>query len=152
MALANDGQVGLTNRFLVTAMGGWELGYFSKVEGLKVTWEMPDYRAGDSGNQRLFAPAYTKYPDVKLTRAAHPTDSPKVQKFLADNSTKHEYGIITIALYGPHNDAPVVTWECKDAVPLEWSIQSFDSTSSNIALETFVFTHNGFLADDFKIA
>jgi phage tail-like protein len=148
MALANDGAVGLTNRFKVRVMpADIDLGYWAKIEGLK----MPDVRTGDNGNSRIYAPGYTTYPDVKLTRSANPTDSPKVQAWLAQNSSKHAVGEVVIELHGPNNDKPVLVWECKESLPIEWSIAAFDASSSNLAMETLIFTHNGFLEDDFKI-
>ncbi len=153
MALANDGLIGLSNRFLVTVTpDNVNLGYWAKIEGLKVTWEMPDYRTGDQGNTRFYAPGFTKYPDVKLTRSAHPTDSKTVQEWLAKRSSAYEIGEVKISLYGPDKEKGVILeWVCKESTPIEWSIAPFDANSSNIALETLIFTHNGFLADDFKL-
>ncbi len=152
MSLANDGAVGLSNRFKVRVTpGDIDLGYWAKIDGLKVTWEMPDHRTGDGGNSRFYAAGYTKYPDVKLTRSANPTDSKKVQEWLASSSMDHAVGEVVIELWGPKNDSPILVWECKESMPIEWSIAAFDASSSNIALETLIFTHNGFLKDDFKI-
>jgi len=70
MGLTDQSKVGVANRFTVKANpGDWDLGSWAKAEGLDVTWEMPDYRAGDAGNARWFFPANTKYSAVKLTRA-----------------------------------------------------------------------------------
>src|SRR5438067_894902 len=87
MAILNDQtKIGLANRFLVTVdPGKFSLGSFQKAEGLDVTWDMPDYRAGDGGNQRWFFPANTKYQSVKLMRAVS-DDSKSVREWLDSNS------------------------------------------------------------------
>src|ERR1700710_3027158 len=87
MAALNDTtKVGLANRFKVTVdPGDHDLGSFQKAEGLDVTWDMPDYRAGDGGNARWFFPANTKYTAVKLIRAVSDA-SQLVRTWLDQNS------------------------------------------------------------------
>ena len=53
MPIADDVKLGLANRFLVTVIpSNRSLGSWAKAEGLDVSWEVPDYRAGDSWNDR----------------------------------------------------------------------------------------------------
>ena len=48
MPIADDVKLGLANRFLVTVIPSTRsLGSWAKADGLDVTWEVPDYRAGD---------------------------------------------------------------------------------------------------------
>jgi phage tail-like protein len=148
--LATDVNLGLSNRFSVTVdPGKFELGSFGKAEGLDVTWEMPDYRAGDAGNYRWFAPGLTKYSTVKLSRSVSAEDTPKVKKWLEANSKKFEVWLITIDLKDAKLDS-VMKWECENAIPLKWSVQSFDASASKIAIETLEFSHLGFLDDHMK--
>jgi phage tail-like protein len=154
MAVLNDTtNIGLSNRFLVTIIpGDHDLGSWQKAEGLDVTWDMPDYRAGDGGNQRWFFPANTKYNPVKLTRAAC-DDSMKVREWLNTNS----FGFATsrvsakIQLFDSTGKIPVVEWELRNALPKKWSISSMDAGASQVSVESIEFDHAGFLDDETKI-
>jgi phage tail-like protein len=146
--IADDVQLGLTNRFLVTVIpSSRSLGSWAKAEGLDVTWEVPDYRAGDSWNQRWFFPGFTKYTNVKLSRAANAKDTEEVKKWLDEVATKFTVGNIQVELRDAQNTG-VFTWELRNALPVKWSIGGFDATQSKVAIETLELTHLGFLADD----
>jgi phage tail-like protein len=153
MAVLNDQTVlALVNRFAVEIEpGSYNLGSFSKVDGLDVTWDMPDYRAGDAGNARWFFPGNTKYTSVKLVRAVC-SDSTAVQKWLADNSHKFTTSRcqVTISLMDTTMASPVIKWTLNNAVPKKWSINSMDASGSAISLETLEFDHEGFLEDGTK--
>ncbi|MGH9244060.1 MAG: phage tail protein [Acidimicrobiales bacterium] len=145
MGIIDGLKLGLANRFrVVINPGDHDLGTWAKVDGLKVTWETPDYRAGDAGNYRWFAPSYTKYTEVKLARAAC-EDSNKVKDWLSKTSFEHTPHEVTIELFDASYTAPIVTWELKDAMPHDWGIQGFDAGASKVAIEELSFTHNGFL-------
>lgn len=149
MALNDQSKIGLGNRFVVKVVSpdSWELGSWSKADGLDVTWEVPDYRMGDGWNTRLFAPAATKYTAVKLTRAAAKDDSDKVRKWLNTNATKHDReGIMLITLRDSDNQ-DVLNWELRSFVIKKWAITSMDAGSSTIAVETLEVEHEGFLDD-----
>ena len=153
-ALSDQTKVGLANRFLVTVdPGKYSLGSFQKCEGLDVTWDMPDYRAGDGGNQRWFFPANTKYTSVKLIRAVS-DDSGFVRKWLDTNSFHFSTtrSIVTIELFDSTGaPPPLLTWELRNAIVKKWSINNMDAGASQISVETLEFEHEGFLADDTKI-
>ncbi len=151
MAALNDQtKVGLANRFLVTIEPGkYSLGSFQKAEGLDVTWDMPDYRAGDGGNQRWFFPANTKYTSVKLIRAVS-DDSMSVRDWLNANSFTFASSrcSVTIELFDSTGKAPpLLTWELRNAQPKKWSINNMDAGASSISVETLEFEHEGFLDD-----
>jgi phage tail-like protein len=153
MALGDTTNVGLANRFKVTIIpGDYELGSWQKAEGLDVTWDMPDYRAGDSGNARWFFPANTKYTSVKLIRAAC-DDSLKVRNWLNLNSFGFSKSRITatIRLYDSSGATIVCEWELRNATPKKWSINNMDAGASQVSIETLEFDHEGFLDDEVKI-
>jgi phage tail-like protein len=151
MAALNDTtKVGLANRFKVTIVpGDHDLGSFQKAEGLDVTWDMPDYRAGDGGNQRWFFPANTKYTSVKLIRAVS-DDSMKVREWLTQNSFSFSTQRldVKIELFDSTGKEPAVLfWELHNAQPKKWSINNMDAGASTISVETLEFDHEGFLED-----
>ncbi|HET9141321.1 phage tail protein [Actinophytocola sp.] len=146
--LNDQSAIGLANRFTVKVTGGPDLGSWQKAEGLDVTWEVADYRAGDAGNARWFAPANTKYTAVKLTRAADSKDSKEVRKWLDSNSFAHKAGSeIRIALQDS-SKTDIMEWHLRNVMPKKWAITSMDAGSSSVAIETLELEHEGFLEDD----
>jgi phage tail-like protein len=154
MAVLNDTtNVGLANRFgVVIEPGSYSLGSWQKAEGLDVTWDMPDYRAGDAGNSRWFFPANTKYTSVKLYRAAC-DDSKAVREWLDSNSFNFSKSRcqVTVTLYDSSGKIDVLDWELRNAIPKKWSINNMDAGASQISVETIEFEHEGFLKDDTTI-
>ena len=144
MPLAGDVALGLSNRFMVTVdPGKFELGSFAKVEGLDVVWEMPEYRAGDAGNYRWFrARPHQVHLDQAVACSVSKDDTPKVKTWLETNSKKFEVWLITIDLKDAAVES-VMKWECENAIPLKWSVQSFDASASKIAIETLEFCTSG---------
>lgn len=152
MALNDTSKIGLGNRFKVVVQpGGYDLGSWSKADGLEVSWEVPDYRMGDGWNTRLFAPANTTYTSVKLTRAADSKDSKTVKDWLKKNATEHDVGAdITIHLCDSNGDS-VMDWNLKNIVVKKWAVASMDASSSTVAIETLEIDHEGFLEDDWSL-
>jgi phage tail-like protein len=151
MPLNDQSLIGLANRFGVKVVdqSQYDLGSWQKCEGLDVTWDVPDYRSGDGGNQRWFFPANTKYTTVKLMRAATSKDSEAVRTWLTANSWTQAQtrGIITITLYDS-TATKIIDWELKNALPRKWSINSMDAGASQVSIETLEIDHEGFLEDD----
>jgi phage tail-like protein len=155
MAMLNDQtKIGLANRFKVTVdPGSHDLGSFQKCEGLDVTWDMPDYRAGDGGNARWFFPANTKYTSVKLIRAVS-DDSQLVRTWLDQNSFafSSQRLLVTIELFDSTGKPPaLLTWVLRNAQPKKWSINNMDAGASQVSVETLEFEHEGFLEDETTI-
>lgn len=123
----------------------WSLGQWGKVEGLDVTWDLPDYRAGDQGNQRWYFPGNTKYTSVKLSRARN-ADSATVKQWLSTNDSRFKSsstGVIT--LRRTTDGATLHTWTLVNVMPKRWNIASIDAGSSNVMVETLELAHQGFL-------
>lgn len=154
MAVLNDTtNIGLANRFLVTVIpGDYDLGSWQKADGLDVSWEMPDYRAGDAGNARWFVPAHTKYSAVTLTRAAC-DDSTKVRDWLNLNSFNFSKSrsSVKVQLFDSTGSKTIIEWELRNAQPKKWSVTGMDAGASQISIEKLEFEHEGFLEDETKI-
>jgi phage tail-like protein len=148
MALNEQSAIGLANRFRVKVTGGPDLGSWQKAEGLDVTWEVADYRMGDGGNMRWFAPANTKYNPIKLTRAAEGKDSQQVRDWLNKNSFGHKAGNEIQIVLEDSGKNQVMEWHLKNVMPKKWSITSMDAGASSVAIETLELEHEGFLDDD----
>jgi phage tail-like protein len=153
MALGDKTQVALTNRFVVTMSGKseYDLGSWSKADGLDVTWDVAEYRAGDGGNDRYYFPGNTKYTNVKLLRAVS-EETAKVRKWLDANSFKSELFVGLIKLFDSHSKAiDGAEWELRDVMPVKWSVAGFDAGASQVSIETLELAHRGFLKDEIKL-
>ncbi|WP_035791596.1 phage tail protein [Kitasatospora mediocidica] len=149
MPLSDSSTLALANRFAVKVDGNksYDLGSWSKVDGLDVQWKMCDYRAGDAGNNRWYFPGFTEYSTIKLVRAVC-DDSKKVKAWLDSNSFKTAPYMGSISLMDPANKE-VMKWELRQIVPSKWSISGgFEAGASKVALEMLELTHLGFLEDD----
>jgi phage tail-like protein len=150
MPIAESAMLGLVNRFHVKVTpGDHDLGSWSKVDGLDVTFEVPEYRAGDAWNFRWFFAGSTKYSNVKLSRAAVSKDTPHVHDWLSDIAKKGKPGEVTIELRDAHHE-PVHSWTLKNAMPVKWNISGFEAGGSQVAVESLEIGHIGFLDDEVK--
>jgi phage tail-like protein len=134
-------------RFLVTVDALTDLGAWSKASGLEVSWDLVEYRAGDAKNDRWIFPGVTKYPTVKLERAAEKGASAKVQKYLNDNSFKYKEQTAKIVLQDA-SGVEVVSWTLQRAMPIKWAVAPFDGAGNKVALETLELAHTGFLSEE----
>lgn len=146
MPVAADLQLGLSMRFKVDIEGN-DLKYWAKATGLEVAWDVCEYRAGDNRNDRWYFPGITKYPTIKLERAANKDDSKAVKEWLEETSFKHSPQTGSIQL----QDAKLVevhTWNLRHVIPVKWSINAFEAGSSKVAVETLELAHMGFLENE----
>jgi phage tail-like protein len=153
MPIIEGTQIGMANRFRlkVPSHTDHDLGTFSKVEGLDVSWTVNTYQTGDQGNSIWIFPGGTKYNDVSLSRVVcEQTES--IRKWLSDTSFKHEPHLMTIDLFDEsYKEPPLMTWELRNALPKKWSVTGFDAGASKVAVETLVIAHTGFLDDDAQV-
>ncbi|WP_086828354.1 phage tail protein [Allokutzneria sp. NRRL B-24872] len=149
MPIGEQARIAMANRFEVLMdHGAHNLGSWSKVQGLDVSWDVVEYRAGDAGNDRWYFPGNTKYQTIKLERAAC-EDSTKVRDWLSATSFKHgSHGGSVVLLDA--TGKKVMEWELRDVMPAKWSISGFEAMQSKVALETLELMHRGFLDDQIK--
>jgi phage tail-like protein len=140
--------VSMTHHFVVWLDNpAYNLGTWSRVSGLSVSWAPCEYRVGDTGNQFWVLPGTTKYEKIKLSRAAC-LDSQSVQLWLAQTSQNPTPLSGTIMLMGFGGSVPVVHWRLNQFFPIGWSIVDFDADQGKPAIETLELAHTGFLYDD----
>jgi phage tail-like protein len=151
MALTDTSQIGLSNRFVVSMSGKseYDLGSWTKAEGLDVSWDVAEYRMGDGGNDRLYFPGNTKYTNVRLSRGVS-EEATKTKAWLDKNSWEMEVFTGFIELYTSGAKA-VTQWTLRDVMPSKWSISTFDAGASSVAIETLELVHRGFLEDERKL-
>jgi phage tail-like protein len=139
--------LGMSMRFTVTVDALTDLGNWSKASGLEVSWDLVEYRAGDAKNDRWIFPGLTKYPTVKLERAAEKAASAKVQTYLNSNSFKYKEQTAKIVLQDA-SGTEVLSWTLQRAMPVKWSIVAFDGSGNKVATETLELAHTGFLSEE----
>jgi phage tail-like protein len=140
--------LGLAMRFALTMDNGTrDLGNWQKVAGLDVSWDVCEYRAGDSGDFRWYIQGIEKYKSIVLTRAVAKKDFDSVKDWLESGDWSGSGQSGSIKLLDTSNNVliPVAEWELLNVMPLHWSVDTFDSSQSKVALETLELAHMGFL-------
>lgn len=141
---------GDSSKFLVEFDDGeYDLGSWSKVTGLDVTWEAVKYRCGDN-NQLWTAPGNTTYKPIELSRATCP-DSRIVQGWLATTSKQPKVFSGRIKLLS-WMGVSLCEWRLRQFVPTGWTIAPLDSKEATVVLETLKLAHTGFLDDERRLA
>jgi phage tail-like protein len=161
--------LGVAHRFTVTfsaspATGGgisgivksglgkavYPTGNWAKASGLKVQWKPVEHRPGDVVNGVWWYPGTTSYDQIKLARAADPTNTPNTYALLQTISSSNTPVSCTITMYTSSNQA-VMTWEMDQAFPVGWEIDAFEASGSKVALEIMSIQHSGFMMDYQKL-
>lgn len=143
-----SGDVGMSHQFRVSIdRDTYDLGTWTKVSGLGVSWTPCQYRCGED-NELLTFPGNAKYSTIKLARAAC-SDSRTVQEWLVETAKSHTPLSGEVQMIG-WNFLAVASWQLKECYPISWSITDFDASSSRAAVETLELAHAGFLPAEMK--
>src|SRR6266508_853173 len=119
--LTDSSKIGLANRFVVTMSGmkKYDLGSWTKVEGLDVAWKVAEFRTGDGGNDRFYFPGHTEYSNIKLHRAVS-DETKKVREWLDATSWNHEVFVGKVELFTSlQSDGALMDWELPDVRPVK---------------------------------
>jgi phage tail-like protein len=147
MSMLQNLPVGMGHHFSVVVDNpAFDLGTWSRVSGLSVSWNPCEYRVGDQGNQFWVIPGNTKYSNIKLSRAAC-VDSNIVQMWLSQTSTNPTPLTGAISLVTTMG-IPLVVWQLNEFFPIGWSITDFEADQGRPAIETLELVHGGFLFDE----
>jgi phage tail-like protein len=149
-------RIGLAMRFHVEVTGlGLDLGDWVSCEGLKVDFKFEAVRSGGDYASTHVLPLAITYPPVTLKRAVLKPYSESVLSWLASVATQWrsadgEYDpstTVTISLLDVYQDPdlPAASWTLQKAFPSSWSGPSMNAKSSDVAMETLVIEHDGFL-------
>jgi phage tail-like protein len=131
-------------RFRVLIDHKWDLGSWSKCDGLSVEYEVKEYVEGGENRFVHRIPGRVKYQNIKLTRIVN-KDSSKVAAWVAGLMNHVERKTAQIAALDPKGK-PITSWNLDGVYPVKWSGPSFDIGSNQAATETLELSHNGFLA------
>jgi phage tail-like protein len=149
-------RIGLAMRFHVEVTGlSLDLGKWSSCEGLKVDFKHEAvYSAGDYASTHVL-PTVVSYSPVTLKRAVLKPYSDSVQTWLSRIAAQWREAdgeldvgtTVTINLLDVYQDpdSPAATWNLQKAFPSSWSGPSMNAKSGDVAMETLVLEHDGFL-------
>lgn len=120
---------------------GLEAGGFSEVTGFDTTFDVLEYRAGDSVQTVMKAPGLRKYGNITLKQGL--ADSMVLYSWLAAGIDKKvERKTITITLLDEDN-APAASWQVINAWPMKYNAPDFNSTATDVAVESIEIAHEG---------
>lgn len=155
---------GLTMRFAVTVDDLSSLGTWASCKGLHVEFKTKPVTQGGDYNRTYALPDRLEYDRITLERAMNKTDSHAVADWLGSMKNKwmtpaagsepafgpkEPPGTATISLLDPTQpnnlEKALFTWTLRNVLPVSWSGPSFSAKGSDVALETLVLQHGGFL-------
>ena len=130
-------------RFNVTTDGdAHDLGSWSKVSGLDVSWDIAEYRSGGAANvSRWFFPGNTKYGTVKLSRSSS-SETDLVFVWLRHIAETGDSPALVITLFDQAGNA-VVRWQLENVLPRKYTVGGLNSEGTDVAIESLVLSHEG---------
>ena len=141
-----EGLFGMSHRFIIVIDNpAYDLGYWQKVSGLSVKWDVCKYRAGDQGNEFWIYPGNTTYDNIQLTRPISPASN-TTQAWLSATSS-HMMPLSGAIMLCASMGVPIVTWRLYQFFPVNWRIGEFTAETGKVVTETLELAHTGFLED-----
>jgi phage tail-like protein len=118
----------------VTIDGFIPLGFWTKVDGLGMEYEVFEYREGGVNGymHKLVGPV--KFTNLRLSRPVD-TTSPALMMWLGSNQMMVVPQTMAITAMTASGEA-ITTWNLVGAVPVKWTGPSLDVLSNNLATET----------------
>lgn len=150
-------RLGLSMRFKVVVLGVGKdrsLGMWTSCEGLKVEFKYETVRSGGDYISNHVLPQVVSYGPVTLKRAVEKAPSEAVQSWLRDVAAEWNGSgdmsrigkIVVIDLLDVYQ-VSAAHWALRNAFPVSWSGPSLTAKGSEIASETLVLEHEGFLEE-----
>jgi phage tail-like protein len=135
-------QFGMAHKFILTA-GSTGLGAWTKVSGLAVTWDLAEYRVGNSDSYYKYG-GIPKFSKLKLQRALDTTAANATKTWLTEVQTtggRPSEGSLKMCNSAGRS---FFEWKLKELFPSSWSISEFDAGSSKVLVETLELVYGGF--------
>lgn len=119
---------------------------FKEVSGLSVETQAIEYRHGNSSSMSTInMPGIMKSQEVVLKKGVFVTDNNFMDWISEIELNTYERVTVVIKLLN-EDGIPVFTWTLRDAFPLKVEPTELDSMSSEVALESITFIHQGVVA------
>lgn len=125
----------------IVEIGGITVAGFTDVSGLSIETQVERKTFGGDNHREYTFLTQTKYTDIALK---HGVTSDQYlwnwyQAVINGRITRQNGSIYLLDNLGN----PTVWWDFLEACPIKWEGPTFSATSSAVAAETLVFTHNG---------
>ncbi len=151
--VAQFSHIGLAMRFKVSVSNYGTLGHWTSCDGLKVDFKFDVVRSGGEYGSAHVLPQNVVFGPVTLKRAIEAVYSDTVRAWLTSmfvnwNAAEGEYkssNTVTIELYDVYQVKAIATWTLQGAFPVSWSGPQLNAKGSEVAMETLVLEHDGFL-------
>jgi len=119
-------------------MGGMFDTSFQEVSGISATIETEPYSELGENNYVYQLPKSVTYPNLVLKRGIAAATSPLVQwcRTVFEGDFASPIDTMTVMVYLMNeNKAPIRGWSFSNAYPVKWSMDSFNSTKNQVAIE-----------------
>lgn len=117
------------------------VGLFQACDGIDVQYDVLEYaEGGETFVHNLHG--QVRYSNLTLSRGI--TNEDALLKWFRASKKRSSRGAITVSLLTP-GSKNVRKWSFKAAHPIKWSGPSLSTGSSNLATETLVIAHEGFV-------
>lgn len=144
-------EFGLINRFHVE-VGGLDLGNWATCKGLQVTFETKHVDAGGFYDQPMLFPERITYKELELSRAMSAASSAAVFAWLTEAAAEWQLSPefcvgmpAEIVLFDSRYE-PVFAWTFPQVFAKEWRGPELTAKANDVAVETLILSHGGFLA------
>ena len=134
---------GLSLRFTVVLDGEFDLGDWTKCEGLAVEYDIQEYQEGGNNGFVHRLPGRAKYQNIRLTRPVD-SSSRSVMTWLASVQAAVTPSTAAITILDP-DGATVATWNLVGVFPARWTGPTLDVGANSVAMEVLELAHSGFM-------
>lgn len=150
---------GLSMLFTVSVADIGTLGQWTSCEGLRVDFRFDKFRSGGEYAHEYIVPNGISYPPVTLRRGMEAASSKELRTWLRSVARLWELWegeaepypgtTVTISLHDVYKlpAAPVAVWNLDHAYPVSWAGPTLNARTNEVAVETLVIEHQGFLAE-----
>jgi len=114
---------------------------FSEVNGFDISIDAIEYRNGDDPTTPFKLPGLTKFSNITFKNGI--TDSMEIYNWVNDcrNGTIERKEITITALW--EDGSEKATWQLFEAWPVKYTGPDFNSTGSDVAMESIELAHEG---------
>lgn len=138
-----SGLQAVSHRFQVTA-GPFDLGTWSKLSGLQVTFDLAEHRIGGADTYYKYA-GIPKFEKLKLSRAADQAATKLVWGWIdAVHQTGGQPSTGNVSVLNSAGGA-VMDWTLQEMFPMQWNVSDFDASAGKVVIETLTIVYSGFL-------
>ncbi|NUT54263.1 MAG: phage tail protein [Saccharothrix sp.] len=130
-----------TSVFFRLSIAGNDLGAFHTCDGMGAQMEVEQFAEGGNNGFTWQLPSRITWSNITMTRPVT-ADTAKVVKWLNEVIKKVERKDGEIVALAP-DGSRIAGWQVQGIVPVRWQGPSFDPASSQPAVETLEFAHEG---------